>query len=496
VLLPQLRRIRWAVRATLLLGVAASVLANILHALDNPISQAIAAWPPVALLLTVELISRVPVGRRLLAATRLIATAIIAGIAAWVSYWHMAGVAARYGETGASPYLLPLSVDGLIVVASICLVELAGRILSLEQSARTATPLPSQAAAPTSLPSQAAAPTSLPSRAAAPTPPASQHADTQHADTQHADTQFASAASQPAADPDPDLQPTAAWADTSAAAVREPQAGWSATTLPTPQVDRSDAAALAPQADRSATTLLAPQAGRSGAAGLAPRADRSATTLPAPQAGRSGAAGLAPQAGDEVSHIMVDALPEEPARVHAPDPGLIRAAAARTGANPVVTARAGSAAAGSTAAGSAAAGSTAAGPAPTPGAEMPSPLRRSTAAALAEAATALPRSTTGFNPTVTRGTGNAQHLGRTAGPTGHTGASRPTPAQRRADSSAKNAPASSRSRRTPAETVALAARIMADRPTITEAELAAELGISLSRWRTVRREVADRDLAA
>jgi hypothetical protein len=208
---------------------------------------------------------------------------------------------------------------------------------------------------------------------------------------------------------------------------------------------------------------------------------------------------------------MVDALPEEPARVHAPDPGLIRAAAARTGANPVVTARAGSAAAGSTAAGSAAAGSaaagsaaagstaagsTAAGPAPTPGAEMPSPLRRSTAAALAEAATALPRSTTGFNPTVTRGTGNAQHLGRTAGPTGHTGASRPTPAQRRADSSAKNAPASSRSRRTPAETVALAARIMADRPTITEAELAAELGISLSRWRTVRREVADRDLAA
>src|SRR5947208_1344915 len=94
VVLPQLRRVRWAVRATLLLGVAASVVANVLHALDNPISQAIAAWPPCALLLTVELISRVPVHRRLLAATRLIATATIAGIAAWVSYWHMAGVAA------------------------------------------------------------------------------------------------------------------------------------------------------------------------------------------------------------------------------------------------------------------------------------------------------------------------------------------------------------------------------------------------------------------
>jgi len=34
---------------------------------------------------------------------------------------------ARYGESGTVPYLLPLSVDGLIVVASVSLVELAGR---------------------------------------------------------------------------------------------------------------------------------------------------------------------------------------------------------------------------------------------------------------------------------------------------------------------------------------------------------------------------------
>jgi len=139
VLLPQLRRVRWAVRATLVLGVAASVVANVLHALDNPISQAIAAWPPCALLLTVELISRVPVHRKSLAFCRLLATAIIAGIAAWVSYWHMASVAARYGETGASPYLLPLSVDGLIVVASICLVELGSQISTQEAEARTTT---------------------------------------------------------------------------------------------------------------------------------------------------------------------------------------------------------------------------------------------------------------------------------------------------------------------------------------------------------------------
>jgi hypothetical protein len=111
------------------LGVAASIAANVLHARPNLISQIIAAWPPLALLLTVELISRVPAHRRSLAVLRFLATATIAGIAAWVSYWHMKGVAARYGETdAAASYLLPISVDGLVVVASISLVEITGRI--------------------------------------------------------------------------------------------------------------------------------------------------------------------------------------------------------------------------------------------------------------------------------------------------------------------------------------------------------------------------------
>jgi len=137
--LRQLRRVRWAVRGTLVLGVAASVAANVLHARPDPVAQLIAAWPPLALLLTVELISRVPVHRRLLAAARLAATTAIAGIAAWVSYWHMAGVASRYGEQGASPFLLPLSVDGLVIVASVSLVELAGRIRVADATHSTTT---------------------------------------------------------------------------------------------------------------------------------------------------------------------------------------------------------------------------------------------------------------------------------------------------------------------------------------------------------------------
>lgn len=143
-----LRQVRWGVRAALTLGVAASVAANVLHARPNPVSQVIAAWPPLALLLTVELVSRVPVGRRWLGAVRVAATVVIAGIAGWVSYWHMSGVAARYGETASSAYLLPISVDGLIVVASISLVELAGRIRAAEPAPPATAPAAVRATGP------------------------------------------------------------------------------------------------------------------------------------------------------------------------------------------------------------------------------------------------------------------------------------------------------------------------------------------------------------
>jgi hypothetical protein len=120
--------VRWGARATLALGVTASGAANILHADPNPISRAISAWPPLALLFAVELISRVPIHRRWMAGIRWTAASLLAGIAAWVSYWHMAAVATTYGETGSSAFLLPLTVDGLVVVASISLVELNAQI--------------------------------------------------------------------------------------------------------------------------------------------------------------------------------------------------------------------------------------------------------------------------------------------------------------------------------------------------------------------------------
>jgi hypothetical protein len=120
-------RVRWAVRVVMGVGVAVSVAANVLHARQNPISQAIAAVAPLALLATIELIAKVPVHSRGLAWVRRAVTASLALIAAYVSYWHMVDVARRYGEQSTAAHLIPLTVDGLVIVAWVCLAELAGK---------------------------------------------------------------------------------------------------------------------------------------------------------------------------------------------------------------------------------------------------------------------------------------------------------------------------------------------------------------------------------
>jgi len=150
-----LRRVRTGVRLVLALGITASLAANVEHAEATWTGRLISGWSPVALALAVELGSRVPLTRSVRAVVRWIATALIAGIAAWVSYWHMESLAEHHGETGASAHLLPLSVDGLVIVASVCLVEITDRL-------RTAAHLVETSAAPAadgpSVPSPHAAP--------------------------------------------------------------------------------------------------------------------------------------------------------------------------------------------------------------------------------------------------------------------------------------------------------------------------------------------------
>jgi hypothetical protein len=132
--LHRLRRIRWVARLCVLLGVLAAGAANVAVAPADPVARLIAGWPALAVLLTVELLARYPVRPRTLSIVRGAAATSVAGIAAWLSYWDMVLVARRYGESGVVPYLLPVTVDGLIVVAAVSLIELGARIRDAQEA--------------------------------------------------------------------------------------------------------------------------------------------------------------------------------------------------------------------------------------------------------------------------------------------------------------------------------------------------------------------------
>ena len=55
--------------------------------------------------------------------TRNASAAVVASIAGYASYWHQVAVATRAGERAELAHIVPLSVDGVLVVASIVMVD-------------------------------------------------------------------------------------------------------------------------------------------------------------------------------------------------------------------------------------------------------------------------------------------------------------------------------------------------------------------------------------
>lgn len=118
--------VRGGARAALALALAASLAANVLAAEPTIVGRAIASWPPVALFIAIALLERVPLvpGHPMRAAARTGGAVAVAGVAAFVSYRHMNHLAIEHGEGPVAAALLPLSVDGLIIVASMVLLDL------------------------------------------------------------------------------------------------------------------------------------------------------------------------------------------------------------------------------------------------------------------------------------------------------------------------------------------------------------------------------------
>lgn len=121
------------------LGGAVSVAANVAHSYVPPAGAA-AGWRPepgavfgavfwpVALFVAIEIMARTawPVGRRWVL-LRFGGLAPVAAVAAVVSYRHLSGLLAWYGEDWVTARFGPLAVDGLMVMATGALIAASGR---------------------------------------------------------------------------------------------------------------------------------------------------------------------------------------------------------------------------------------------------------------------------------------------------------------------------------------------------------------------------------
>lgn len=125
---PSLVSVRRRVHAVLAAALIVSVAANVTAAEPTLVGRAVAAWPPLALMLVVDVLGRVPAGAtKTINRLRIVAAFCVAGVAAVASFSHMRHVALAAGESQLVAWLFPLTVDGLAVVCSIALVELANR---------------------------------------------------------------------------------------------------------------------------------------------------------------------------------------------------------------------------------------------------------------------------------------------------------------------------------------------------------------------------------
>jgi hypothetical protein len=100
--------------ATFIAGALVSVAANIAAAEPTIVGRLVSAWPAIALLLTVHLFQHAQ--RSFLVKLSVLT---VAAVAAYVSYFHMVEVATMAGETHVARYLLPLTVDAMMFVASV-----------------------------------------------------------------------------------------------------------------------------------------------------------------------------------------------------------------------------------------------------------------------------------------------------------------------------------------------------------------------------------------
>lgn len=129
---------RSAFGAGLVLSLAANVWASAGHGAIGVVSG---LWSPLALLVSLALIESVK-ARGIAGISRIVGVAVLAAIAAWVSYWHLVDFFLTGGITEPGAHLMPLTVDVLMALASPSMKRKASPAPSARRSrAKNVTPI-------------------------------------------------------------------------------------------------------------------------------------------------------------------------------------------------------------------------------------------------------------------------------------------------------------------------------------------------------------------
>lgn len=139
-----LQHLRWFCRCVVVFATSMSVWANWLHSDKNQWAITINIMPPLLVLAGYEIIARVPGWENPYYGKHwwwwlhprgwitTIAMGGITGIGAWLSYFHQKDAFLTYAKDASTAMLLPLAIDGLMIIASIKVLDLNARIEKLE----------------------------------------------------------------------------------------------------------------------------------------------------------------------------------------------------------------------------------------------------------------------------------------------------------------------------------------------------------------------------
>ena len=130
--LKHLRRLRAYVLILVLAGIGSSIVMNVLHAPDNVPARFVATLPPLAVFGALELITRIPSSGRAMSAFRIGGAIVVAGGAATISYAQQMAAIIDLGFPVWEARVWPSIIDGMMVVASVSLVEVVRKIRQLD----------------------------------------------------------------------------------------------------------------------------------------------------------------------------------------------------------------------------------------------------------------------------------------------------------------------------------------------------------------------------